>query len=75
MTTSKRYDEILWIPDDADYTRLAAGLGRLIHPCRTSVVPALVFREQLDYMALGTCRLCGEPMPTMPEEHLGEGEG
>lgn len=33
------------------------------HRCPHAVVVSLAIREQLDPMALGTCRFCGERLP------------
>lgn len=33
------------------------------HSCPTAVVSSLTTRECLDYMALGVCRYCKEPLP------------
>lgn len=35
----------------------------LYHPCPTAVMVGIVTRDNLDPVALGTCRFCGVELP------------
>lgn len=58
--TARADDRIYWAPTD---TRISPHSVALWHPCKAAVVVDPVTREQLDYMALGTCRYCDEKLP------------
>lgn len=63
--TARADDRVLWLAREHQHT-LHAGL--LYHVCPHAIVGSWQSREQLDPMALGTCRYCGERLPVPPDK-------
>jgi hypothetical protein len=62
---SKGSDRIYWIPQGVlDFRATGRGVF-LIHMCPLAVVIKPVRRDELDPMALGECRYCFAPLPTV----------
>lgn len=63
-------DRIYWVPADRRLTFYAVPDDKptLWHSCPTAVAGSQATREQLDPMALGTCRYCGERLPMSPDK-------
>ena len=68
--TARADDLIVWGPPESTFDLcLVFGLClvepiSLAHGCPMAVVGTLATREQLDPMALGSCRYCGAKLPT-----------
>lgn len=61
-------DRIYWAPPEVHGTvvRMAKNGLALLHACSSAVIVAPTRRDQLDPMALGVCRYCGERLPVSP---------